>query len=67
MYLAGHDVWHDVGRPDIWNTPRVPFHDLRDFVVAYSVLLIPIAGQIAITITRGPSSAGSPASATANT
>ena len=39
MFLAGTDVWHDVGRPDIWNAGSVPYHDLRAFVVAYYLLL----------------------------
>ena len=38
MFLAGTDVWHDTGRPDFWNLPGAPYHDLRAFVVAFYVL-----------------------------
>jgi hypothetical protein len=24
MFLAGTDVWHDVGRPDLWNLHGPP-------------------------------------------
>jgi hypothetical protein len=39
MFLAGTDVWHDVGRPDFWNLPGPPYHDLRAFAVAFYLLL----------------------------
>jgi hypothetical protein len=46
MFMAGHDVWHDVGRPDIWNIAGVPYHDLRVFVVAYYLLLPVLVFQV---------------------
>lgn len=49
MFLSGHDVWHDVGRPDIWNLPGPPYADLRTFAVAFYVMLVVFVIQIATT------------------
>ena len=67
MYMAWHDIWHALGRPDLTSAPAVHVADVRAFLIAYAVLPILIAVQIIVTITRGPSTAGSQASATANT
>jgi len=40
MFLAGTDVWHDVGRPDFWHLQGPPYHDLRTFGYAFYLLLI---------------------------
>ena len=37
MFLAGTDVWHAVGSPDIWRDPSVPFADVRVFAIAFYV------------------------------
>jgi hypothetical protein len=39
MFLAGHDVWHDTGRLDLWRLEGPPYHDLRVFIVTFYVLL----------------------------
>lgn len=39
MFLAGTDVWHDLGRPDFWNRPGPPYYDLRAFAYAFYLLL----------------------------
>ena len=46
MFLAGTDVWHDVGRPDFWNLQGPPYHDLRAFSYAFYVLLIVLSVQL---------------------
>ena len=50
MFAAGTDVWHDSGRPDLWNTPGVPWHDLRAFVVTFYVLFFVLLAQFALTV-----------------
>jgi hypothetical protein len=68
MFLAWHDIWHGLGRPDFQSLPgSVSRVDVRAFVAAYSALPILIVVQMVVTITRGPSTAGSRASATAST
>ena len=43
MFLAGTDVWHDVGRPDFWNLAGVPYNDLRAFAAAFYLLFAVLA------------------------
>jgi hypothetical protein len=50
MFLSGHDIWHDVGRPDIWNLPGPPYADLRVFVIAFYLLLIALAVHVLVTV-----------------
>ena len=67
MFGAWHDIWHGLGRPDIQSLPRgVSVADVQALLAAYLLLPILILVQMAVTITRGPSSAGSRASATAS-
>jgi len=67
MYLAWHDIWHGLGRPDFGNLPStVSLVDVRAFLAAYCAIPILIVVQMAVTIIRGPSTAGFPASATAS-
>jgi hypothetical protein len=68
MFLAWHDIWHGLGRPNFGNLPSsVSLADVRAFLAAYYAIPILIVVQMAVTIRRGPSTAGSPASATAST
>jgi len=47
MFLAGNDVWNDVGRPDIWNLKTVPFHDVRVFAwIFYFQFVVLLSGVI---------------------
>jgi hypothetical protein len=67
MFLAWHDIWHGLGRPDAQSLPRnVSLVDVQALLVAYCSLPILIVSQAVVTIRRGPSTAGSPASATAS-
>jgi hypothetical protein len=49
MFMAGTDVWHDVGRPDIWNLAGVPWHDLRACAVAFYLLLPVLLALLVVT------------------
>jgi len=48
MFLSGTDVWHDVGRPDFWNLPGPPYHDLRAFAYAFYLLLAALSGNLIV-------------------
>ena len=49
MFLAGTDVWHDVGRPDLWNLSGPPYQDLRAFVCAFYVLFVVLSAHLLVT------------------
>ena len=49
MFLAGTDVWHEVGRPDFWKLQGPPYHDLRAFAYAFYLLLIVLVIQVVAT------------------
>ena len=49
MFLAGTDVWHDVGRPDFWNLQGVPYNDLRAFAYAFYLLFIVLLVHLIVT------------------
>jgi hypothetical protein len=46
MFLAGTDVWHDLGRPDL----SVAKTDLRAFQAAYYLLFAVLAGQLVLAV-----------------
>lgn len=48
MFLAGTDVWHDVGRPDFWNLQGPPYHDLRAFAYAFYLLLVVLSVHLIV-------------------
>jgi len=50
MFLAGTDVWHLTGRPDVWKAQGPPFEDLRAFVYAFYALSIVLATQLILAI-----------------
>lgn len=50
MFLAGTDVWHDVGRPDFWNLQGPPYQDLRAFAYAFYLLLIVLSAHLVVTV-----------------
>jgi hypothetical protein len=35
MFLAGTDVWHFAGRPDVWGEAGPPYTDIRAFGYAF--------------------------------
>jgi hypothetical protein len=49
MFVAGTDVWHDVGRPDFWNLSGPPYQDLRAFAYAFYLLLAVMSVQLIVT------------------
>ena len=49
MFLAGTDVWHDVGRPDFWNLAGSPYHDLRAFAYAFYLLFAILSVHLIVT------------------
>jgi hypothetical protein len=48
MFLAGTDVWHDVGRPDFWNLTGPPHQDLRAFAFAFYLLFSVLAVNVIV-------------------
>ncbi len=50
MFLAGTDVWHDVGRPDIWNLGGPPYPDVRVFIYAFYLLFIVLSAHLILTV-----------------
>lgn len=50
MFLAGTDVWHDVGRPDFWNLAGAPYNDLRAFAGAFYVLFVVLSLNLILTV-----------------
>jgi hypothetical protein len=50
MFLTVHDVWHDVGRPDIWSLQGPPYQDLRAFAVAFYALAVALAAQALVAV-----------------
>jgi hypothetical protein len=48
MFLAGTDVWSDVGRPDFWNLAGAPYHDLRAFAYAFYLLFAILAVHLIV-------------------
>jgi hypothetical protein len=50
MFLAGTDVWHDVGRPDFWNLTGPPYHDVRALAYAFYLLFVVLATQFIVMV-----------------
>jgi hypothetical protein len=48
MFLAGTDVWHDVGRPDIWSLKGPPYADVRAFGLAFYALFVVLAVHMTV-------------------
>ena len=44
MFAAGTDVWHDIGRPDLWSPDQPPYPDVRAFLWAYYFRFLPFPG-----------------------
>lgn len=49
-FLAGTDVWHDVGRPDFWNLSGPPYSDLRAAAYAFYLQFFVLLAQLAILL-----------------
>ncbi len=63
MFMAGQDVWHDLGAPDIWRNAAVPYPDLRVFTACfYALLVLLVAGTVVpvLMAARGRRSFNSP-------
>jgi hypothetical protein len=50
MFLAGTDVWHFAGRPDIWRLSGPPFADLRAFGFAFYLQFVILLSMITVTV-----------------
>ena len=48
MFGAGHDLWHETGRVDLWRVPGVHAVDLGAFLIAFYGLLLVLLAQFAI-------------------
>ena len=49
MFMAGHDVWHDSGRPDLHLMGATSF-DLRALAYAFYLLPLFLAGHLVATV-----------------
>ncbi len=52
MFLAGTDVWHHLGRPDIWHLQDPPYPDVRVFVWAFYGLLFVLCSHLVVVLVR---------------
>jgi hydrogenase maturation protease len=50
MFGAGTDIWHDTGRPDIWNRTDPPFNDIRALGVALYLLFPVLLAQLVFAV-----------------
>jgi len=46
MFLAGTDIWHDTGRPDLWTLQGPTHHDVRAFACAFYLLFVVLSVQL---------------------
>ena len=53
MFASGTDIWHDTGRPDIWNRTDPPFNDVRALGVALYLLFPVLLAQLVIAVLDG--------------
>jgi len=50
MFLAGTDVWHDMGSRDFWHLQGPPYADLRAFAYAFYLLFVVLVGSFVVQI-----------------
>lgn len=50
MFLAGTDIWHDVGRPDFWRLQGPTYQDLRAFAYSFYLLPVVLSAHLIVTI-----------------
>jgi TRAP-type C4-dicarboxylate transport system permease small subunit len=50
MFLAGTDIWHDLGRPDFGHLQGPPYADLRAVVYAFYLLFFVLVAHFIATI-----------------
>jgi hypothetical protein len=50
IFLAGTDVWHDVGSPNVWSLQTSPYPDLRACLYAFYLLFIVLVGSVILTV-----------------
>lgn len=46
MFLAGTDIWHDAGRPDLSTLQGPTQHDVRAFAYAFYLLFVALSVQL---------------------
>jgi hypothetical protein len=49
IFLAGTDVWHDVGSPAVWTLQGPPYVDFRACLYAFYLLLVVLLACVAVT------------------
>ena len=49
MFMAGTDLWHDTGRPDLLTLPNAHPADVRAFAYAFYLLPVVLAVQLIVT------------------
>ena len=52
MFLAGTDIWHDTGRPDLRALPGATAADIRAFAYAFYLLPLILVAHLVVTATR---------------
>ena len=52
MFLAAHDIWHALGKPDIWKQPGPTPTDIRAFVYSFYALPVVLFGLTLLTLQR---------------
>jgi hypothetical protein len=52
MFLSGHDIWHETGRPDLSRLPGIDAADLRAFMVAFYLLPVLLLVQLGMAVYR---------------
>ena len=50
VFLAGTDVWHDLGRPDFWKLTGPPYSDLRAAAYTFYLQFFALLAQLAILL-----------------
>jgi hypothetical protein len=50
MFLAGTDVWHDIGSPDVWTLQGPPYPDVRGFLYAFYLLFAMLVASTAVAV-----------------
>jgi hypothetical protein len=52
MFAAGHDIWHALGKPDIWRQPGPTPTDIRAFVFSFYAMPVVLSALFVLTILR---------------
>ena len=50
IFLAGTDVWHDLGSPNVWTLQESPYPDLRACLYAFYLLFVVLVACVTLTV-----------------